>query len=170
MSKEIHAQFQPNITPYELFKAGAFGGTYWRPIYSEVTKKFYYNQHLKYSCLSNLDTKLLTGTIYNTSINYHNVKVGSSLEFWHQKGWITHFHPYGWVEWYCSYYEGNRCTDDERQIKRWLNLAGPKGRFRRRLASIIINSSSTLNDYNISPKIRQVLLHWAYKLTPADLI
>ena len=31
-----------------MFKMGSFGGTYWRPIYSSVTKKNYKNVHKKY--------------------------------------------------------------------------------------------------------------------------
>ena len=34
-----YPDFQPNLTPREIFKLGSFGGTYWRPIYSAVTKK-----------------------------------------------------------------------------------------------------------------------------------
>ena len=31
--------FRPNITPIEVIKKGAFGGTYFREIYSGVTGK-----------------------------------------------------------------------------------------------------------------------------------
>ena len=31
--------FRPNLTPREIFSLGSFGGTYWRPIYSSITKK-----------------------------------------------------------------------------------------------------------------------------------
>ena len=30
------------------------------------------------------------------------------------------------------------------------------------------NSGSKYNDYSISPKIRQILLHWDYELTKKD--
>ena len=33
--------FRPNLTPREIFSLGSFGGTYWRPIYSSITKKKY---------------------------------------------------------------------------------------------------------------------------------
>ena len=45
--------------------------------------------------------------------------------------------PYGWVQWYCRFYKGRRIPDDERQIKRWLAFAGPKGRFKKRLINMI---------------------------------
>ena len=36
-----HPEFKPNLSPHEILKMGAFGGTYFRPIYSSVTKKHY---------------------------------------------------------------------------------------------------------------------------------
>ena len=35
--------FRPNITPIQVFKKGAFGGTYFRDIYSSITDKWYKN-------------------------------------------------------------------------------------------------------------------------------
>ena len=34
-----YPQFRPNLTPKEIFDLGSFGGTYWRPIFSSITKK-----------------------------------------------------------------------------------------------------------------------------------
>ena len=33
---------------------------------------------------------------------------------------------------------------------------------------MIKNAGSTCDDYSISPKIRQILLHWGYELTKKD--
>ena len=41
-------------------------------------------------------------------------------------------------------------------------------RFRGKLEKMIKNSSSKYDDYSISPKIRQILLHWGYELTEKD--
>ena len=42
-------------------------------------------------------------------------------------------------------------------------------RFRDKLVKIIIkNCCSKYNDYSISPKIGQILLHWGYELTKKD--
>ena len=38
-------------------------------------------------------------------------------------------------------------------------------RFRGKLVKMIKDANSKFDDYSISPKIRQILLHWGYKLT-----
>ena len=40
--------------------------------------------------------------------------------------------------------------------------------FRGKLVKVIRNAGSKYDDYSISPKIRQILLHWGYKLTRKD--
>ena len=74
----------------------------------------------------------------------YGVAVGTSLDFWEGKGWITKHHPYGWVQWYCDYYSGKRSADDARQIKRWQQLAGPNGRFRKWLITMIMKKGGKL--------------------------
>ena len=41
-------------------------------------------------------------------------------------------------------------------------------RFRGKLVILIKNSGSKYDDHSISPKIRQILLHWGYELTEKD--
>jgi len=165
-----HPEFRPNLTPREMFKMGSFGGTYWRPIYSNITKRKYHSQHLKYPAAwwRGISDDELTSTKCNPNTNKYKVKVGTSLRFWESKGWIHRTQPYGWVQWYCDFYNGKRGADDERQIKRWLGLAGPNGRFRKYLITLIIKNKTRYNDYAVSPKIRQTLLHWGYELTLRD--
>lgn len=164
--------FRPNLTPAEIFQLGSFGGTYWREIYSTVTKKDYRNVHKKYpkSWWKGLtdDDLTLPWEDYDKEINRYGVKVGTTLEFWEDKNWITKYHPYGWVQWYCDFYQGKRCPDDERQIDRWKKTAGPNSRFRKWLVKIIVEKKGKWNDDDISPKIQQTLLHWAYTLTKRD--
>ena len=38
-------------------------------------------------------------------------------------------------------------------------------RFGSKLVKIIRDADSKFDDYSISPKIRQILLHWGYELT-----
>jgi len=107
---------------------------------------------------------------YNKKINKYGVKVGTTLEFWESRDWIRPNNPYGWVQWYCDFYNGQRSYDDKRQIRRWLALAGPKGRFRRMLISLIKKKGKQWNDPEVSPAIRQTLQHWGYRLTKKDFI
>ena len=163
-------EFTPNLSPRELFKLGSFGGTYWRPIYSSITKKNYENVHKKYpkSWWKDIPEKHLSSSKYDKKINKYGVKVGTSLEFWEGKGWITEHNPYGWMHWYCDFFNGKRSKDDKRQVKRWMGLASTRGRFMRFLVTQIVKKNGKWNDENISPKIRQVLQHWGYKLTKKD--
>ena len=41
-------------------------------------------------------------------------------------------------------------------------------RFRRKLLKMIRDAGSEFDDYSISPKIRQILLHWDHELTEKD--
>ena len=87
------------------------------------------------------------------------------MRFWENKGWIHKQDPYGWFQWYCRYYLGRRTDDDERQIKRWINIVN---RFKGILVKMIKNKCAKFDDYSISPKIKQNLLHWGYELVESD--
>lgn len=169
-----YPDFTPNLTPKQMFSLGAFGGTYWRPIYSSITKKNYKNVHLEFpkSWWKNIDDKWLISSECDLSINKYGVKSGSTLKMWEEKGWITKDDPYGWVQWYCRFYNGRRLgEEDERQILRWKKITDlNSGRWVKNLMNKIIQANTTYNDINISPVIRQLLLHWGYQLTNEDLI
>lgn len=169
-----YKDFKPNLTPREIFMLGSFGGTYWRPIKSKFYKHILSNQHKKYqkSWWKDIDdTKLVSEwKNYDVNINKYKVYCGSTLEDWETSEWIIEKHPYGWVQWYCDFYKGNRCDDDERQIQRWKRTAGPNSRFRKKLINLIISKNTKYNNFNISPKIRQTLQHWGYYLTEKDFI
>jgi Cu/Zn superoxide dismutase len=167
-----YPDFTPNLSPREMFELGSFGGTYWRPIHSSVTGKDYKNQHKKYPAAwwKGIPEDHLTRPFeeYDTKINKYGKKVGTTLEYWEEKGWIKPTHPYGWVEWYCDFFQGKRGPDDERQIARWAGLAGPKGRFRNWLINEIRRKGKRWDDESVSPAKRQTLQHWAYRLTKED--
>ena len=169
-----HPDFTPNVSPKDVFKKGAFGGTYFRTIESGVTGKTHEsNDAIKEypkSWWRGIDIEtMVTSDIYDKNINKYKVKCGTSLEDWESNGWIVEQDPYGWFQWYCRFYRGRRSEDDQRQIDRWKNLTGPKGRFRRRIVNMIKKKETTYDDYTVSPVIRQVLLHWGYELTPEDI-
>lgn len=169
-----YPNFLPNLTPQEIFSMGSFGGTYWRPIKNDNTLEVYKDIHLQYpkEWWKDINENQLTNQWenYDKKINKYGVKVGSTLQEWREKNWITEYHPYGWVQWYCDFYLGKRCPDDDRQIKRWIQTAGPSSRFRKRLINMIHAKNTTFDDYNISPKIRQTLQHWGYILTKKDYL
>ena len=169
-----YPEFKPNLSPEEIFRSGSFGGTYFRPIYSKVLSKKLKNQHNeynKYGWFKNMEiNNYIISNNCNKNINKYNVKAGSSLKLWEDSGWIKPIDPYGWFQWYCRFYVGRRCSDDDRQIKRWINYAGKtKGRWRRRLINMCKKSNKKFDDNSISPVIRQGLQHWAYVITKDDL-
>jgi len=53
-------------------------------------------------------------------------------------------------------------------MKRWKQTAGPQSRFRKRLINMIKAKNAKYNDFSVSPKIRQTLQHWGYRLTNKD--
>ena len=163
--------FHPNRTPEEILRAGAFGGTYFRPITSAVTNiKYNADAVLKDSVdpkwIEGLDKKTtLTSSTYRNSVNKFGVKCGGSLGMWESSGWISDADPYGWFQWYCRFYQGRRCSDDARQISRWARSAGTKGRFRSQLCNKILAADTHAGDTKISPVIRQTMLHWGLEIT-----
>jgi len=170
--------FRPNRTPQEVLQAGSFGGTYYRPIKSGVTGLSYDGDTWKEfpsEWFTNLNTRTHVSSItYKNSINKYSVNCGGDLNMWESSGWISESDPYGWFQWYCRFYLGRRCTDDDRQIARGLGVFGPKGRWRNNLINKVRSAHPTdltagLNDHSISPVIRQLLLHWGYELTLKDL-
>lgn len=163
--------FHPNRTPEEVLRAGSFGGTYFRPITSAVTNvKYTSSSVLKDTVqpewISGLDKPtMLTSSNYQKNVNKFGVKCGGSLGMWESSGWISDSDPYGWFQWYCRFYSGRRCSDDARQISRWLKSAGLKGRFRSQLCNKVLAAGTTAGDRKISPVIRQTLLHWGLEVT-----
>ena len=60
---------------------------------------------------------------------------------------------------------GTGQVKDQKMIKVKL-IVGKKivSRFRGKLVKMIRDAGSKFDDYSISPKIRQILLHWVYEL------
>jgi hypothetical protein len=116
------------------------------------------------------------------------VKVGQSIEEWEAAKWIVHEwdasrricpapltesrQVRGWFQWYCRFFIGRRCDDDERQIKRWAGVAGKTGRWRNTLLKKYHSahlSEVSPTEETVSPAIRQTLLHWALDVTTSHL-
>ena len=105
---------------------------------------------------------------YDVSVNKYGVKCRTSLRFWENKGYIHFIDPYGWFQWYFRYWLSRRSLDDEREINRWKGIVS---RFKGKLIKTVKEDvNCKLDQYSISPKIRQVLLHWGYELVERDLL
>lgn len=163
-----HPEFNPNLTPQEMFKLGIFGGSYYRDIHSSITGQDYTNQWKEFDWTADISPNLLSSSSPSAKLNKYKVLAGSSLLEWEQKEWIVEQDPYGWVQWYCRFYAGRRSPDDKRQIKRWLNYTGPNGRFKKQLINKLKAAKAKYDDPTIFPVIRQGLLQWAYTLVSSD--
>ena len=111
--------FSPNKTPIQIIKEGAFGGTYFRDVYSNINKKWYRNSWKELDQLKNIDAKFYASDYYNVKLNKYGVKCRTSLRFGENKGWINKIDLYGWCQRYFRYWLGRRSKDDKRQISRW---------------------------------------------------
>ena len=131
----------------------------------------------EFDFLKDIDAKLYSSNYYDFRVNKYRVRWGTSLRFWENKGWINEQDPYGRFQWYCRYYYGrhssdasetsreNKLSEDERQIKRWLSIVN---RFKGILVKMIKDKGTKFDDFSVSPKIRQILLHWGYELVESE--
>ena len=131
--------FGTNKTPVETIK-GAFGGTYFRDIYSGFNDKWYKNSWKEFDVLENIDQNYYCSDYYDVNLYKYGVKCGTSLRFWENKGWINKQDPYGWFQWYFRYWLGRRSKDDERPINR------PIDRFKCKLVEMIKKAGSKFDD------------------------
>ena len=61
--------FGTNKTPVKIIKEGAFGGTYFRDIYSGVNGTWYKNSWKEFDILKNIDKKYCCSDFYDVSLN-----------------------------------------------------------------------------------------------------
>ena len=147
-------EFGANKTPVEVIGEGAFGCTYFRDIYSGINGKWCKKSWKEFKQLKDIDQKFYCSDYYDISVNKYGVKCRTSLRFWENKGQINKIDPLG-----------RRSKDDERQSDRWKRIVS---RFRGKLVELIKDAGNKYDDYSISPKIREILLHWGYNLTEKD--
>ena len=140
IGKNFDPEFTPELMPKEMLELGVFGGKYMTDCKDEFPASWFRKAKL---APQRRDPKL----------NYFGVNASAPLSVWRKKGWIYHEDPRGWFQWYCRYYMGRRCPDDERQVKRWRAI-------RRHIAQI--QKHCPPGELECRPKQRQALLHWAY--------
>ncbi|KAF2094143.1 hypothetical protein NA57DRAFT_47163 [Rhizodiscina lignyota] len=173
---EDHPEFTPNKSPAEILREGAFGGSYFRPYKSRVLGITIDDdwKELPASWLEGLDvSKFITSPRYDPDVNKYKVSCGQSIEEWEAAGWIEHrFDVRGWFQWYCRFFQGRRCEDDERQIGRWRKCVGETGRWRRILLKKYVSMSirdvadegRDEDGADVSPAVHQTCHHWAYEV------
>lgn len=129
-----HPTFTPNKSPEEMLREGCFGGSYFRPLKSRslgiVVSDDWKELPPAWTAGLNVE-RFLTSPEYDADVNKYKVQCGQSIEEWEASGWINHsFDVRGWFQWYCRFFMGRRCSDDDRQIRRWRNCVGETGRWR----------------------------------------
>lgn len=143
--RNFHPDFKPQLTPREMLELGVFGGAYFIGVPglvpSDLPKAWFKGVELSKDQKKHGD------------LNYFGRNASLPLSYWRKKGWIYKEDPHGWFQWYCRYYLGRRCPDDDRQIKRWKAL-------KRHLIAVVKNCRP--RDLDCRPKQRQTPLHWAY--------
>lgn len=165
--------FTPNKSPEEMLREGCFGGSYFRPLYSRQLDTTVSNDYreLPSSWISGLDTdNFLTSAKYDAEINKYKVSSGQTIEEWEAAGWINHTYDIrGWFQWYCRFFMGRRCDDDERQISRWRRCVGDTGRWRRMLLKKyvamgireVFDDGEDEEQNDVSPVMHQTCHQWA---------
>ena len=178
--------FTPNKSPEEMLREGVFGGSYFRPLRSRKLGIIVEGdwKELPGEWISALNVaKYLTNTEYDPEINKFHRACGQSIEEWEAAGWISHEHDVrGWFQWYCRFFQGRRCEDDERQISRWRKCVGETGRWKRTLLKQYARAGvKTVEEEDdddgedgnerpgISPVVSQTCLHWAWEVRQDDL-
>jgi hypothetical protein len=140
IGKNFHPEFLPDLTPKQMLEMGVFGGKYMTDCRDEFPEDWFVNVKFCHE-------------LHDPELNYFGVNAPQPLSFWRKKGWIYHEDIRGWFQWYCRYYTGRRCPDDERQVKRWKAM-------NRHIAQI--KKHCKRRDLSCRPKQRQALLNWAY--------
>jgi hypothetical protein len=138
--KNFHSEFRPQLSPKQMLELGVFGGKYMSDCTSEFPVDWF-------------EKARLCSEIHDPALNYFGVNASQTLAEWRRKGWIYKEDPRGWFQWYCRYFMGRRCPDDERQIKRWKSMSRHIGQIKKNCLPL---------DLDCRPRQRQALLHWAY--------
>jgi hypothetical protein len=138
--RNFHPDFKPELTPKQMLRLGVFGGRYMTDCRDEFPPDWF-------------ERAKLCPELHDPDLNLFRVNASQPLSVWQKNGWIYHEDPRGWFQWYCRYYLGRRCPDDERQIKRWRAV-------RRHIAQIEKHCPHLALDCR--PRQRQAVLHWAY--------
>jgi hypothetical protein len=140
MGRNFQKEFAPDLSPAEMLALGVFGGKYMTDCGAEFPASWFRRAKL-------------SPAVHDPALNYFGVNASLPLSEWKRREWIYPEDPRGWFQWYCRYYMGRRCRDDERQIARWRAM-------RRHIAQI--RKGCRPGDLSCRRRQRQAVLHWAY--------
>jgi hypothetical protein len=140
MGRNFREDFRPELTPKQMLKLGVFGGKYLTDCVKEFPADWFRGAKLCHER-------------HDAGLNFFGVNASQPLAVWRAKGWIFEEDPRGWFQWYCRYFMGRRCKDDDRQIRRWRLVKRHVAQIRRHCAK---------GDLSCRRRQRQALLHWAY--------
>lgn len=138
--RNFHPGFKPELSPKQMLELGVFGGKYMTDCRKEFPASWFARAKL-------------SPRFHDPGMNCFGVNASQLLAIWRARGWIHPDDPRGWFQWYCRYYLGRRCPDDERQIRRWQAI-------RRHAAQI--RKHCRPGDLSCRRRQRQALLNWAY--------
>ena len=77
----MNTDFGANKTPVEVIKEGAFGGTYFRDVYTDVNGKWYKTLWKEFDELRDIDQKCYCSNYCDVSVNKYGIKCGTSLRY-----------------------------------------------------------------------------------------
>lgn len=140
VGRDFDPGFEPQLTPRLMLALGVFGGKYMTDCRAEFPASWF-------------KAAKLSPDFHDASLNFFGVNASQPLAIWRKKRWIYHEDPRGWFQWYCRYYMGRRCLDDDRQIRRWRAIRRHVGQLR---------ANCMRGDLDCRPRQRQALLHWGY--------
>lgn len=140
VGRRFAAGFRPELTPKQMLALGVFGGKYMTDCAAEFPAPWFSKARLCHER-------------HDPAMNFFRILASQPLAVWRAKGWIDKEDPRGWFQWYCRYYMGRRCPNDEQQIKRWRAM-------RRHVSQVMSNCDR--GDFACRPRQRQALLQWAY--------
>ena len=82
----VNMNFGTNKTHVEVIKEGAFGGTYFRDIYSGINSKWYSKSWKIFDDLKNIEQNYYCSNCYDHNANKYGVNSGTSLRSRENKG------------------------------------------------------------------------------------
>lgn len=158
--KDFDCGFEPELTPAQILRYGAFEGKYCSDIASrrEFPREWF--------AAADRKGKLLA--VADPGINLFGVKSRQPWSVWRSKGWLPvsadDVDVRGWFQWYMRYWLGRRVPEiDAVQIRRWKSFARHRGQILASYRRLGRNKPTTRDQKRTHrAKQRQALLQWAY--------